>query len=63
MRMLQFPKRVSAIFSKNHSKCLKLTLENYQKSGSYMVKFPNLLRPELACAPHFFEKKIIEISI
>ena len=26
---------LSAIFSKNHSKCLKLTLENSQKSGFY----------------------------
>ena len=31
---------LSAIFSKNHSKCLKLTLENGQKSGFYKVKFP-----------------------
>ena len=50
-----------SIFSKT-TNCLKLTLENRQKSGFYIVKFPNLLRLELACAPHFFDQKFIRMS-
>ena len=33
---------LSAIFSKNHSKCLKLTLENSQKSGFYSSEHVSL---------------------
>ena len=47
----------SATFSKKHSKCLKLTLENHQKSGFYIVKFSKLQRLELAWVPQFFEEK------
>ena len=52
---------LSDIFSKKHSKSLKLTPENRQKWGFYIVKFPNLLRLELACAPHFFDQKFIRM--
>ena len=34
-------------FQKKHSKSLKLTLENGQKSGIYKVKFPKLQREDL----------------
>ena len=50
---------LSATFSKKHSKCLKLTLENHQKSGFYIVKFSKLQRLELAWVPQFFDQKII----
>ena len=45
------PPLLSAIFSKKYSKCLKLTLENSQKSGFYIVKFPNLQREGLPWVP------------
>jgi len=54
---------LSDIFSKKHSKCLKMTLENRQKSGFYIVKFSKLQRLELAWVPQFFEKKISESGI
>ena len=38
---------LSDIFSKKHSKSLKLTLENGQKSGIYKVKFQKLQREDL----------------
>ena len=50
---------LSDIFSKKHSKCLKMTLENRQKSGFYIVKFSKLQRLELAWVPQFFDQKII----
>ena len=37
---------LSDIFSKKHSKSLKLTLENGQKSGFYKIKFPKLQRED-----------------
>jgi len=40
-----------------------LKLENHQKSGFYIVKFPNLLRLGLVCAPHFFDQKFIKCFI
>ena len=45
---------LSAIFSENHSKCLKSTLENGQKSSFYQVKFPKLQREDL---PWIFGQK------
>ena len=53
---------LSDIFSKKHSKCLKMTLENRQKSGFYIVKFSKLQRLELAWVPQLFEKKKISES-
>ena len=50
---------LSDIFSKKHSKGLKMTLENRQKSGFYIVKFSKLQRLELAWVPQFFGKKNI----
>ena len=53
---------LSAIFSKNHSQCLKLTLENGQKSGFYKVKFPKLQRAGLPWVPQVFDQKNIRMS-
>ena len=49
---------VSSIFSKKHSKCLKLTLENGQKSGFYKVKLPKFQREDLPWVPQDFDQKI-----
>ena len=43
-----------SVFSK---KGPQLTLENCQKSGFYVVKFPKLLSLELAWVPQFFDQK------
>ena len=53
---------LSDIFSKKHSKGLKMTLENRQKSGFYIVKFSKLQRLELAWVPQFFEKKYQKVE-
>ena len=46
-------------FFQKNTKCLKMTLENRQKSGFYIVKFSKLQRLELAWVPQFFDQKII----
>ena len=44
-------------FFQKTTKCLKLTLENGQKSGFYIVKFPNLQREGLPWVPQVFLTK------
>ena len=51
---------LSSIFSKNHSKCPQMTLENHQKWGFQKVKFSKLQRQEKPCARNFFGKRKVD---
>ena len=51
---------LSSIFSKNHSKCPQMTLENHQKWGFQKVKFSKLQRQEKPCVRAFFCKRKVD---